>query len=73
VCLLSRQRRLLDLHQRLVQALFDETTPATDIATLLEEEALRVQAAPTQAGCSGPAPCCPRSWRTQKRAACSGR
>jgi len=47
-------RRLLDLHQRrllaatqerLAQALFDETTPATDIATLLEEEALRVQTA----------------------------
>src|SRR5262245_47681267 len=40
-------RRLLDLHQRrllaaaqerLAQALFDETTPATDIITLLEEE-----------------------------------
>jgi len=47
-------RRLLDLHQRrllaavqerLAQALFDEATPATDIATLLEEEALRVQTA----------------------------
>jgi replicative DNA helicase len=47
-------RRLVDLHQRrllaavqerLAQALFDETTPATDIVTLLEEEALRVQAA----------------------------
>ena len=47
-------RRLRDLHQRrllaaaqerLAQALFDETTPATDIVTLLEEEALRVQAA----------------------------
>jgi replicative DNA helicase len=46
--------RLVDLHQRrllaaaqerLAQALFDETTPATDIVTLLEEEALRVQAA----------------------------
>jgi replicative DNA helicase len=46
--------RLVDLHQRrllaavqerLAQALFDETTPATDIITLLEEEALRVQAA----------------------------
>ena len=45
--------RLVDLHQRrllaaaqerLAQALFDETTPATDIVTLLEEEALRVQA-----------------------------
>ena len=47
-------QRLLDLHQRrllaatqerLAQALFDDATPATDIATLLEEEALRVQAA----------------------------
>jgi replicative DNA helicase len=47
-------RRLLDLHQRrllaavqerLAQALFDDTTPAPEIATLLEEEALRVQAA----------------------------
>src|SRR5262249_13651920 len=45
--------RLVDLHQRrllaatqerLAQALFDETMPATDIVTLLEEEALRVQA-----------------------------
>jgi replicative DNA helicase len=47
-------RRLVDLYQRrllasaqerLAQALFDETTPATDIVTLLEEETLRVQAA----------------------------
>jgi len=47
-------QRLLDLHQRrllaqaqerLAQALFDDATPATDIATLLEEETLRVQAA----------------------------
>ena len=47
-------QRLRDLHQRrllaaaqerLAQALFDDTTPATEIATLLEEEALRVQAA----------------------------
>lgn len=47
-------QRLLDLHQRrllaatqerLAQALFDDATPATEIATLLEEEALRVQAA----------------------------
>jgi replicative DNA helicase len=47
-------QRLVDLHQRrllaasqerLAQALFDETTLATDIVTLLEEEALRVQAA----------------------------
>src|SRR5499433_2001206 len=45
--------RLVDLHQRrllattqerLAQALFDETIPATDIVTLLEEDALRVQA-----------------------------
>jgi replicative DNA helicase len=53
--------RLVDLHQRrllaaaqerLAQALFDETTPVTDIVTLLEEEALRVQAAlrSTEAG-----------------------
>ena len=40
------QRRLLAASQeRLAQALFDETTLATDIVTLLEEEALRVQAA----------------------------
>ena len=40
------QRRLLAAAQeRLAQALFDETTPATDIVTLLEEETLRVQAA----------------------------
>ncbi len=40
------QRRLLAVTQeRLAQALFDETTPATDIATLLEEEALRVHTA----------------------------
>ena len=47
-------RRLLDLHQRrllaavqerLAQALFDEATPTAAIVTLLEEEALRVQAA----------------------------
>ena len=46
--------RLVDLHQRrllavaqerLAQALFDETTPAPDIVALLEEEALRIQAA----------------------------
>jgi replicative DNA helicase len=46
VCLLLHQRRLLAAAQeRLVQALFDETTPASDIVTLLEEEVLRVQAA----------------------------
>ncbi len=40
------QRRLLAAAQeRLAQALFDETTPATDIVALLEEETLRVQAA----------------------------
>jgi replicative DNA helicase len=47
-------RRLVDLHQRrllaaaqerLAQTLFDETTPAAAIATLLEDEALRVQTA----------------------------
>jgi replicative DNA helicase len=47
-------RRLVDLHhrrllaaaqERLAQALFDANTLATDIVTLLEEEALRVQAA----------------------------
>src|SRR5919197_110540 len=39
------QRRLLAAAQeRLAQALFDETTPTTDIVTLLEEETLRVQA-----------------------------
>ena len=40
------QRRLLAaIQERLAQALFNETTPATDIITLLEEEAVRVQAA----------------------------
>jgi replicative DNA helicase len=40
------QRRLLAVAQeRLAQVLFDETTPALDIVALLEEEALRVQAA----------------------------
>jgi replicative DNA helicase len=40
------QRRLLAAAQeRLAQALFDEITPAPDIVALLEEEALRVQAA----------------------------
>jgi replicative DNA helicase len=40
------QRRLLAAAQeRLAQALFDDTTPATAIATLLEEEALRIQVA----------------------------
>ena len=46
MCLLLHQRRLLAAAQeRLAQALFDETTPAAEIVTLLEEEALRVQAA----------------------------
>jgi replicative DNA helicase len=40
------QRRLLAaLQERLAQALFDETTPATDIVTLLEEETLHMHAA----------------------------
>ncbi len=40
------QRRLLAAAQeRFAQALFDDTTPATDIVTLLEEEALCVRAA----------------------------
>jgi len=47
-------QRLVDLYQRrlvaaaqerLAQVLFNETTPAMDIVTLLEEETLRVQAA----------------------------
>src|SRR4030095_12353800 len=38
------QRRLLAaVQERLAQALFDETTPTTDLVTLLEEEVLRVQ------------------------------
>ncbi|MEE9148534.1 MAG: hypothetical protein V3U27_14160, partial [Candidatus Tectomicrobia bacterium] len=40
------QRRLLAAAQeRIAQALFHDAVPATDIATLLEEEALQVQAA----------------------------
>ncbi|MEE8290601.1 MAG: DnaB-like helicase C-terminal domain-containing protein, partial [Candidatus Tectomicrobia bacterium] len=40
------QRRLLAAAQeRIAQALFNDDVPATDIATLLEEEALQVQAA----------------------------
>jgi hypothetical protein len=40
------QRRLLAAAQeQLAQVLFDEATPATDIVTLLEEEALRMQVA----------------------------
>ncbi len=40
------QRRLLAAAQeRLAQALYDETTPASTLATLLEEEALQVQSA----------------------------
>src|SRR5262245_65084962 len=39
------QRRLLaTLQERLAQALFDETTIATDIVTLLGEAVMRVQA-----------------------------
>ena len=66
-------QRLVDLHQRrllaaiqerLAQALFDETTPATDIVTLLEEEALRVQAAlrttTAQVACNGPSALLPQ-------------
>jgi replicative DNA helicase len=38
------QRRLLAaVQERLAQALFDDTTPTTDLVTLLEEEVLRVQ------------------------------
>ena len=47
------QRRLLAATQeRLAQALFDDTVPTTQIAALLEEEALRVQTAlrSTEAG-----------------------
>ena len=40
------QRRLLAAAQeRIAQALFDDTTPASEIATMLEEEALQVQTA----------------------------
>ena len=40
------QRRLLAaLQERFAQALFDDTTPATDIVALLEEETLRAQSA----------------------------
>jgi replicative DNA helicase len=40
------QRRLLAaIQERLAQALFDETTPATDIVVLLEEETLRAHSA----------------------------
>jgi replicative DNA helicase len=42
---LHQRRRLAAAQERLAQALFDDATPATDIAALLEEEALRVQAA----------------------------
>jgi len=42
---LAQRRLLAAAQERLAQALFDETTPATDIVTLLEAEALRVQAA----------------------------
>lgn len=41
-----RQRRVLAaVQERLAQALFDESMPAPDIVTLLEEETLRVHAA----------------------------
>jgi replicative DNA helicase len=42
---LYRRRLLAAAQERLAQALFDDTTPATAIATLLEDEALRIQAA----------------------------
>ena len=42
---LHQHRLLAATQERLAQALFDETTPATDIVALLEEETLRVQAA----------------------------
>src|SRR5262249_15525265 len=40
---LYRRRLLAALQERVAEALFDEHTPATEIATLLEEEACRVQ------------------------------
>ena len=42
---LYRRRLLAALQERVAEALFDEHTPATEIATLLEEEACRVQSA----------------------------
>jgi hypothetical protein len=42
---LSRRRLLAALQERVAEALFDEHTPATEIATLLEEEACRVKSA----------------------------
>ena len=42
---LSRRRILAALQERIAEALFDDTTPATEVATLLEEEVLRVQLA----------------------------
>src|SRR4029453_2230780 len=42
---LHQRRQLATIQERLAQALFDETTPATDIVALLEEETLRAQAA----------------------------
>ena len=39
------RRLLVAVQERLAEALFDDAPPATAIATLLEEEALRVQAA----------------------------
>jgi replicative DNA helicase len=42
---LHRRRLLAALQERVAEALFDEQTPATAVATLLEEETLRVQSA----------------------------
>jgi replicative DNA helicase len=42
---LYRRRLLAAAQERLAQALFDNTTPVATIAMLLEEEALRIQAA----------------------------
>ncbi len=42
---LYRRRLLAALQERVAEALFDDHIPATEIATLLEEETLRVQSA----------------------------
>jgi len=42
---LYRRRLLAALQERVAEALFDANTPATEIATLLEEETFRVQSA----------------------------